>query len=198
MKRLPRLSVTARRMPFTSRADVDDVGRHPDDFHVDMEAPEPDRRAGRIVVVLIAISIGAVVAHLNRSGPAPVLAKDAGWSTDWDDAIRRSGSNDKPVLVLFTADWCPACRSFETKVLARPDVREYLQSRYTLVMIDMSHRDGPNRALGEQYKIEVYPTLILYSRGGGREVARCYGLSAKDLVEWLRSDGRAHRQIIVD
>ena len=80
-----------------------------------MEEPESTGRVPHIVVVVIAVSIGAVVAHFDRPGPAPVLAKDAGWSTNWDAAIRRSGSKDRPALVLFTADCAaPADRSRPT------------------------------------------------------------------------------------
>jgi thiol:disulfide interchange protein len=77
------------------------------------------------------------------------------------------------------------------------DVAQHLASRYKLLRVDMTRRDSPNQALGKQYNIEVYPTLMLYNSSGG-EVARCYGLSATDLMRWLKSDGQAVKQYIVE
>jgi len=175
------------------------MGDRPTDPHWEFDPKDDDTKRGRIgqwigFAVLVIISLFVLA---PASGPAQSHSfAGGGWSTDWNTAIRTSNETGNRVLVLFNASWCPGCESFETQVLARPDIRRHLESRYTLVLVDLSRNDAQAKAIIKQYNIEVFPTLILYNRGGSREIARCYGLSATDLLLWLRSDGRAVRQII--
>jgi thiol:disulfide interchange protein len=126
---------------------------------------------------------------LYRPGPTIELAEEAAWSTEWNDAVRRSRETNRPALVLFTADWCPACRWFESNALVQPGVRGYMESRFTPIMVDLSRPDTPNQSLARQYNIRGFPTLVMYDRAG-REVARTHALPADQLLAWLRSDGR--------
>jgi len=166
------------------------------DMEADQKADAARAWRGHLVIIVVAVAVLTLRFLAFPPTPPPANAKDVGWKS-WDDATAHLGNkqSDKPTLVLFTADWCGACYAFETKVLARPDIAQHLASRYTLLTVDMSRRDSPNQALGKQYKIEVYPTLILYNSSGG-EVARCYGLSAPELMLWLKTDGEAIKQYI--
>lgn len=125
----------------------------------------------------------------NRSGPQLTLAGNVPWAQEWNAAVRRSQTTRKPALVLFTADWCPGCRWFESNTLVRADVRGVMESRYTPIKVDLTRQDSPNQFLARQYTIEAIPTLILYD-AGGRELARTHALGPAQLLAWLRSDGR--------
>jgi thiol:disulfide interchange protein len=139
-----------------------------------------------IVVLVVAAALGWFV---YRPGPQLALAEDATWSKTWNESVRRSQSTRKPALVLYTADWCPGCRWFESNTLVRADVLSYTQSRYTPIKVDLTSRESPNQSLARQYKIDVIPTLILYDPDG-RELARTNALPPEQLLAWLRSDGR--------
>ena len=159
-----------------------------------------ERRAGAraMVSVVVVVAIVAVVAVLTvagafarRSGPAIALAAEgAAWSQEWNDAVRRSRDSGKPALVLFTADWCPACRWFESNALALPDVRAYAESNYTPITVDLSEPGGPNDALARRFDISALPTLVAYD-GDGREVARANTMAGDQLLAWLRKNRRA-------
>jgi thiol:disulfide interchange protein len=176
------------------------MGAYPTNTHDEMDASGDDRgaRGGGVGVwVAFVVALIASFYFVSSAGVArPRSFAGGGWSTDWKDQMRKSNASGKRALVLFTADWCPACRSFEDEVFARPDVRQYLQDRYTLIVVDCTRNDARTKTITDQYSIEVYPTMILYNRAGTGETARCYGLSAKELVLWLRSEGKAVRQII--
>jgi thiol:disulfide interchange protein len=143
------------------------------------------RRVWQGGIVLLAIVAGF---WWKSQGPAPSFA-GGGWLTDWDAGVQQSRTTGKPALVLFTADWCPACQQFESEVLSRDDVREYLKERHTLVVIDLSRRGGPNDELARQCGVEGIPTLIQYGPTG-REIARTYGMGPGELLAWLHSEGR--------
>src|SRR6266568_1803232 len=68
----------------------------------------------------------------------------AAWGGNWEKQVDQSESQKKPQLVLFTADWCPACNDFEDHVLSKKDVTAKLQENFILTQIDLSDRSGPN------------------------------------------------------
>jgi thioredoxin-related protein len=140
-------------------------------------------------LLLLAMGFAFVVMCLRFPGPKDALAS-GGWNNDWNAAIAQSKSTGKPALVLFTADWCPACKQFESQVLTDPKVKQYLQDNYTLVTVDLSDRDGPNNDRARNFSVHVIPTLIQYN-SAGNEIARGYGMPADTLLLWLRSGGTA-------
>jgi thiol:disulfide interchange protein len=155
------------------------------------DVPRRRRRFGPAGAVLLVVALAAVW-FTNRAGPQLTLAGDVPWAQEWNDAVRRSQATRKPALVLFTADWCPGCRWFESNTLVRGDVRGVMESRYTPIKVDLTSQDSPNQFLAQQYKIEAIPTLIRYD-ANGREVARTHALGPDELMAWLGSDGRKAR-----
>jgi thiol:disulfide interchange protein DsbD len=141
---------------------------------------------GKLILLVILIALATM---LWRSGPKDAMAS-SGWINDWNAAIAQSKSTGKPALVLFTADWCPACKQFESQVLTDPKVKEYLQNNYTLVTVDLSDRDGPNNDRARDFAVRVIPTLIQYNKSGN-ELARGPGMPADTFLLWLRSGGNA-------
>ena len=155
------------------------------------DLPARRRRFGPIGLVLLLLLVAALVWSANRAGPQLALA-DAPWAQEWNDGVRRSQSTRKPALVLFTADWCPGCRWFESNTLARADVRGVMESRYTPIKVDLTSQESPNQFLARQYKIAAIPTLIRYD-ADGREIARTHALGQDELLAWLGSDRRTAR-----
>jgi thioredoxin 1 len=87
--------------------------------------------------------------------------------------LRRDGT----VAVVFSADWCPFCRSFLPKFAALEG-----PVRYPLLVADLTDEDSP---LWETFDIRVVPTLVGFR--GGEPVFRANGhlgrgLSDRDLA----------------
>jgi thioredoxin 1 len=76
----------------------------------------------------------------------------------------------EPVLVDFTAEWCPPCRALA------PILRELsTEQAGRLKVLTVDGDDQP--ALAARYRVKAFPTVIAFS--GGREVARQVGLTTK-------------------
>ncbi|MFJ8434386.1 thioredoxin [Kitasatospora sp. NPDC094019] len=75
-----------------------------------------------------------------------------------------------PVLVDFTADWCPPCRQM-APVLA--DIAREEADRLTVVSLDVDHNPETQAAYG----VLSMPTLMLFR--GGEPVKSVVGARAK-------------------
>lgn len=105
------------------------------------------RRFSTRMAALAVVSVAVFM--LFGGGPAP-----AKWA-DFSPAALRANLGERPVLVDFTADWCPNCKLLEHTALA-PDNLARWRDEYglELIQVDMT-RENPEalellRALGSQ------------------------------------------------
>jgi thiol:disulfide interchange protein DsbD len=146
----------------------------------------PPRPRGKAIgnAVMFVLVVALLLTGWRYLRPSSVLAGGQ-WMTDWDAAVEQSRATGRPALVLFTADWCPACRQFETDTLSDTAVQQHLSENYTLVVVDLSDQSGENLDRARECRVNGIPTLIRYDRDG-EEVARSHGMSSSDLLNWLR------------
>jgi thiol-disulfide isomerase/thioredoxin len=109
----------------------------------------------------------------------------AAWGSNWEKQVDQSESQKKPQLVLFTADWCPACEDFESHVLTKKDVTAKLQEQFILTQIDLSDRGGPNNQIAMTFGVKVIPTLVVVGPDGSRSDFLSGSVSEQQLYEWI-------------
>src|SRR5512145_821414 len=69
------------------------------------------------------------------------------WTT-YEDAVARAGTEQKPVVLVFTATWCSQCRAYQ-QVLDDPEVIA-MSRRFLMVRIDIDER----RDLNASYDVD--------------------------------------------
>jgi len=89
----------------------------------------------------------------------------------FDEIVLKS---DKPVLLDFSAEWCPPC-----KMLA--PILEELAADYQDRMIVVHGDTDECRQAATGYKITAVPTLIIFKNG--EEIERLLGLRSKQDLE---------------
>ncbi len=115
------------------------------------------------------------VAALTASAFASNLE---GWSTDLEKAFKDAKAQDKAVLVEFTgSDWCPPCIAMRKNVFSKKDFVEAASKNYILVELDFPNGDKAvkekNEPYAKKYKIEGFPTVILF-KSDGKEFNRFF------------------------
>ncbi|MBS1166628.1 MAG: hypothetical protein H6R00_2653 [Proteobacteria bacterium] len=108
---------------------------------------------------------------------------------DFDRVFATEASAGKPVLVLFTADWCTVCKSNE-KILAEPAVSARL-ARTARIAVDITDETADAEALMTRFRVVGPPALFLLD-ADGREIpgSRLIGaLDAADLTARLAAIG---------
>ncbi|MBE7212449.1 MAG: thioredoxin family protein [Gluconacetobacter diazotrophicus] len=81
-------------------------------------------------------------------------------------ALDRAKRDNKLVLIDLGANWCPDCRML-SGVLAMPDVKPWVSSRFETVMVDVD-RFNHNMDVPARYgvKVKQIPTLLVVTPDG--------------------------------
>lgn len=148
------------------------------------EIPEQSTRRPGLAMTIGGILLAALLLFVARAYLSPGHAM-AGWETNWDAGITRSAETGKPMLVLFTADWCGPCRQLKSEVLSEPAVAQRLQSDYVLIKVDLTDRQSLGNEQAQKFAVRGIPTLILFSSDGTQINRMTGGTSIEGLLEWL-------------
>ena len=130
------------------------------------------RARGRIdlltaLIVVGIVGIAAVVVISQRHSPIHVtpaadFATDAvSWRTSFADAQKESQSTGRPMLVDFTASWCPPCKVMKQQTWTDPNVIAKANSLFIPVLIDVDEQPD----VAKQFGIKAVPTIKVLSGG---------------------------------
>ena len=101
-------------------------------------------------------------------------------------AFAEAKASGKPLLLDFSAVWCPPCNLLSAEVLHTADPPEVL-SDYVVAVVDVDHPSS--FALKSQYDIGGYPTVVV-ADADGSERSRMVGYPGRDaVVSWLAEAG---------
>ncbi|MBP7146986.1 MAG: thioredoxin family protein [Acidobacteria bacterium] len=140
---------------------------------------------GRSRWVLWALLVGSVLVApwiLWNCGTGEASAVP--WRTDFGAAIDEARESGKPVLVGFTAAWCPPCKVMKREVWPDPDVGA-AAAGYVPVLIDV---DAPgNAAVTRRYGVRGIPTILILD-AEGRVLREGGFMSRADMIEFLANE----------
>jgi thiol-disulfide isomerase/thioredoxin len=141
---------------------------NPDDVLSTRQSRRPRMGAGW-VVLLVALAAGVVWGARRFGGPGAAVAAGPG----------------KPVMLMFTADWCGPCQAFKARVLSDPAVLDRLGRDCRFQTIDLTNWAGRNKDVAKHYGVEGIPTLMLVD-GDGAEISRYNGPhDAQYFARWM-------------
>ncbi len=73
-------------------------------------------------------------------------------------------SEDKPVVAIVTADWCPPCQALKKNALADERVVAFLSAEAQAVMIDGTDTGAASETL-QQLGVRVFPSTVVMRDG---------------------------------
>jgi thiol:disulfide interchange protein len=134
------------------------------------------------MAILIVLCVAAVYRIFN---PSTTFAAD-GVDPNWDAAARRYHANGHPTLVIFTANWCPACQALHGNVLSRDDVQNEIENHFNYYAVDLSSPSERVQAHSSRLGVRYIPQLIRYD-ANGQETARANYMEGDELLAWLKA-----------
>ena len=106
---------------------------------------------------------------------AGVFAMPAGFTDDWDAALKKAAAEKKTVFALFTgSDWCIWCKRLEGEVLSQKAFSDEVGKTFVPVFLDFPRdksrvpeaKQKRNRELAEKYAVRGFPTVLLLDAQG--------------------------------
>ena len=137
----------------------------------------------KAITWLASFSVAALSATAFASTPE-------GWTTDLDKAFEKAKAEKKSVLVEFTGtDWCPPCIAMRKNVFSKKEFVDAASKKYILVELDFPNGDQAvkekNEPYAKQYKIEGFPTVILFTPEG-KEFTRLFASEFPNTGDFLK------------
>ncbi len=110
----------------------------------------------------------------------------AGWTDNFTAAVGKAKAEKKPVLALFTgSDWCPPCQQLEKNILLQPAFKDFAKQHLVTLFLDYPREakldDGvkkQNDGLAKKFSVEAYPTILVLSSDGEKELWKQVGYTA--------------------
>lgn len=132
--------------------------------------PRTERTCGRTLLTLVAavfVAGGAFAyAHFRGGGgaPKPEQCERISWNTDLPTALAEAQRSGKPVLIDFSAGWCPPCQTMKRDVWTDMEVIGLVRSGYVPVLLDVDQPKG--QAASTQYEVQTIPAAIIADENG--------------------------------
>lgn len=100
---------------------------------------------------------------------------------------RALAENPHSVAMLdLYADWCVACKEFETETFPAPNVQQQFQNML-LLQVDMTKNSEENQALMARFNVMGLPTILFFNKAGEEiQGSRVTGfMDAESFSNWL-------------
>lgn len=103
---------------------------------------------------------------LELAGPrqASQYTPSIAWRTSLNEALARAAQSDKPILIDFTASWCPPCQVMKREVWPSPEVVSLVEKGFVPVLLDIDLPE--NQAVAQKYGVTSIPSIIVVDARG--------------------------------
>lgn len=89
------------------------------------------------------------------------------WLNNYEMALEKAKKENKPLIIMLTAEWCGYCRKLEKETLSEKSIKEMLSA---FVCVKVYENKGANK----KYDSRGYPTLV-FAKPDGEMVYKTVG-----------------------
>jgi thiol:disulfide interchange protein len=100
----------------------------------------------------------------------------------WNEALKQAAVQNKYIFVDAYASWCGPCKMLKLTTFRNSKAAEFYNKNFINVAIDMEKGQGP--ALAAQWRMQAYPTLIIFNPKGEPVLGTVGYIKAADLIRF--------------
>ena len=101
---------------------------------------------------------------------------------NWTQALKLAAQQNKYIFVDAYTVWCGPCKMLKRTTFKDKAAADFYNKNFINVAIDMEKGQGP--ALGSEWAIEGYPTLLIFNPKGKRVLYAVGFIQAPDLIRF--------------
>jgi thioredoxin 1 len=103
---------------------------------------------------------------------------------DWNSAVKKASAQKKYIFVDCYATWCGPCKMLKMRTFTNQRVADFFNKNFVNISIDMEKGQGP--ALAQQWKLQAYPTLIIFDQNAKPVLGTMGFMNPNDLMAFAQ------------
>ena len=109
------------------------------------------------ICVAVVVLFGATLASVYSIADAP--KPTVRWQQKLMQAHKESVATNKPLMLVFTADWCTYCRKLERETLSDAKMVNYVNDTFVPIHVDLDK----NRRIADILEVKSVPCTVVLS-----------------------------------
>ncbi len=106
------------------------------------------------------------------------------WEHELDAALASAKAQQRPVLLVFGASWCPPCKKMKRDVWPDPEVAQLVESNFVPLYVDVDERSQAN--VSARYRVSSIPAVFILD-AEGTEIQRSSSMSVSSTIAFLNA-----------
>lgn len=124
-----------------------------------------------ITLLAAALMLPAFASEFPKGSPK--------FGTDYKAALETAKKEGKPVVLVFSAAWCPPCQAMKKTVYPSAEVKP-LQDKFVWAYLDVDVE--ANAAAAEKYKVQGIPHVQFLDKDGKALISQVGGVSSAEFA----------------
>ena len=100
----------------------------------------------------------------------------------WNEALKQAAAQNKYIFVDAYASWCGPCKMLRLTTFKNSKAALFYNKNFINISIDMEKGQGPK--LAAQWRLQAYPTLIIFNTKGEPVLGTVGYIKADDLIKF--------------
>ena len=111
-------------------------------------------------------------------------ATEMGFERDYKIALAKAKTENKPLMMVLGADYCPWCRKFERKVLSSKLVNPYINAEVITLVVDKKY---DIKTFPKEFQTSITPRVFFIDPKNGKSFYETAGyIKKKDYLKKLQ------------